>query len=54
MQPLIGDEVKSRASIEKTDAEREKTPEEEHEEFAQKMLKHHNEYRKKHFAPELK
>jgi uncharacterized protein YkwD len=46
--PLVDD---SRASPEKLDVEIEK---EEYEEFAQKILKHHNEYRKKHFAPELK
>ncbi|KAG5678130.1 hypothetical protein PVAND_007829 [Polypedilum vanderplanki] len=52
--PLIDEDAKSRTSAEKSDGEREKTPEEEYEEFSQKMLKHHNEYRKKHFAPELK
>lgn len=51
---LITDDVKSRASTEKDDDEPEKSYEEEFEEFSQKMLKHHNEYRRKHFASDLK
>jgi uncharacterized protein YkwD len=52
--PPLTDDMKSRASTEKDETEKEKTPEEEFEEFSQKILKHHNEYRRKHFAPELK
>lgn len=32
----------------------EKHSDEDYEAFAQKILKHHNEYRKKHHAPDLK
>jgi uncharacterized protein YkwD len=52
--PLLSDNMKSRASSERLNGEAEKSYEEELAEFAQKMLKHHNEYRKKHYAPELK
>lgn len=51
LPPLTDD---SRASTEKDESEKEKNPEQEFEEFSQKILKHHNEYRRKHFAPELK
>lgn len=44
--PLLGDDLKSRQSMEKSSIESTKTFEEELEEFAQKMLKHHNEHRK--------
>lgn len=54
--PIADDEQRSRNSVEKADEETEpdKRSDEEYEAFADKVLKHHNEYRKKHHAPELK
>jgi hypothetical protein len=53
--PLV-DEDKARESLERSsdEIEEEKPTEEEYEEFAKKILKHHNEYRKKHNSQELK
>lgn len=50
------DAAKSRNSLEKSAEETEvdQHSSEEYEEFAEKVLRHHNEYRKKHHAPELK
>lgn len=54
--PTVDSEVKSRNSPEKAveETEQDKHSDEEYEEFAEKVLKHHNEYRKKHHVPELK
>lgn len=54
--PILGDEMKSRSSIEKATAEmtKEMSPDEELHNFAHAILKHHNEFRRKHHAPELK
>ena len=54
--PVV-DEQNLRVSVEKAaeeTEEEEKRSDEEYEAFAQKILKHHNEYRKKHHAPDLK
>jgi uncharacterized protein YkwD len=54
--PCIDDDQKSRASVEKATEEmaQEKYSNEEYEAFAQRILKYHNEYRKKHHASDLK
>ncbi|CRL08543.1 CLUMA_CG021366, isoform A [Clunio marinus] len=54
--PILGEDDKMRASMEKSDEEIDEVEysEEEYEAFAQKILKHHNEYRKKHYAHELR
>jgi glioma pathogenesis-related protein 2 len=55
--PLLTDgDERSRRSVEKAaeETEQEKRSDEEYELFAQRILKHHNDYRKKHHAGELK
>lgn len=53
--PIFEGEPKSRASLEKeAETEDEKYSDEDYEAFAEKILKHHNEYRRKHHAPDLK
>lgn len=54
--PALDDDQKSRASVEKATEEivEAKYSDEEYEAFAQRILKHHNEYRKKHHASDLK
>lgn len=53
--PPVDSDAKSRNSLEKEaeETEREKHSDEEYEAFAEKVLKHHNEYRRKHHVPEL-
>lgn len=54
--PIVDSDTKSRTSVEKAEqeTEQEMPSDEEYEAFAQRILKHHNEYRKKHHAADLK
>lgn len=54
--PIVESDEESRRSLEKEaeETEHEKHSDEEYEAFAQRILKFHNEYRKKHHALELK
>lgn len=56
MLPVFDGDAKSRASLEKEaeEVDGEKYSEEDYEAFAEKILKHHNEYRQRHHAPGLK
>lgn len=53
---LDSDQMSQRNSVEKAveETSEDKHSDADYEEFALKILKHHNEYRKKHHAPELK
>jgi hypothetical protein len=54
--PAFDDDQKSRASVEKATEEiaQENYSDQEYEAFAERILKHHNEFRKRHHAPDLK